>query len=61
MGTFLVTLSIGAPIIIGFLYLVGYFADRKELKMLIARNEERERLENVPKVKRYVHGYCIEE
>jgi hypothetical protein len=61
MGTFLFTFIIGAEIIIAFLYLVGYFADRKELKMLISQSEERERLENMPKVKRYVHGYCFEE
>ena len=61
MGTFLFTLVIGAPIIIAYLYLVAYFADRKELKMLIAQSEERERLENAPKVKRHVHGYCSEE
>ena len=61
MGTFLVTFIIGAEIIMIFLYLVGYFADRKELKALIAQSEERERLENAPKVKRYVHGYCFED
>lgn len=46
MFTFLATLVIGAEIIMFSVYLLVYFADRKELKLLIARRKEREKLTN---------------
>ena len=41
MFTFLVTFIIGAEIIMFSVYLLVYFADRKELKLRIAQKKEK--------------------